>query len=204
MPLFPTLLWSAEHRPLCFSLTISLTTPSFAIDIRVCHLFYDVHGVWSLNRWQRSAFPVIWLRTTVWHLLVETSTSNDWQGLLLSSKWISAYKSLSNEPRRETDNHSHPSLSARIDKKLQNSVVHHFLHKLAMLLLQLFSLALLTSEHVASVLTEAGFRLSVRDDECNVDDDLSKRVACTQPVQCDSTHYFVHFIVIAANHIHSQ
>lgn len=59
-----------------------------------------------------------------------------------------------------------------------------------MLLLQLFGLALLASKHVASIPTAAGFQLRVRDDDCGADGDLTKRVACTQPVQCGSTHPF--------------
>lgn len=52
-----------------------------------------------------------------------------------------------------------------------------------MLLLQFLSLALLASKHVAGIPTEAGFRLTVRDD-CGVDGNLTKRAPCTQPVQC--------------------
>lgn len=73
-----------------------------------------------------------------------------------------------------------------------------------MLLLQLFGLVLLASQHVASVPTEAGFRLSVREDDCGADSALGKRAPCTQPVQCGSTHHSVRFIAIVANHIHSR
>lgn len=125
---------------------------------------------------------------------------NDRQGVVLSPKGLQDIKTLQRNPDEER------SIIHTFQNPLQSKrqlTIYHRLHKLAMLLLQFLSLALLASKHVAGIPTEAGFRLTVRDD-CGVDGNLTKRAPCTQPVQCGSTHHSIRFIATVINDTHSR
>lgn len=120
--------------------------------------------------------------------------SDDRQGLVLSPERNFVYKNLQGKPGREQSIIRillYLQRSSNIFKNLQgipDLSRYHFSPAFTMLLLKLFSLALLASQHVASAPTEEDFRLSIRDDTCG-GDELSKRAPCNQDVQCGGTHH---------------
>ena len=68
-----------------------------------------------------------------------------------------------------------------------------------MQLLQLIGLALLATQHVASVPADPGFTVIKRDDCGDDDGSLGKRAACTQPVQCGGRAYPLHSLCTSWN-----